>query len=117
MTRPGSTSTTWPTTPQHACRPTSTRTCPVATAPTPAPPAPRRYGTDDLAWLLDSAAGYLVESGGEHGQPVYRIFHQALIEHLRPEEKETQRQRELVEALMRAVPPGAAVPDWARAPS
>ena len=47
--------------------------------------APRRYGTDDLAWLLDSAAGYLVESGGERGQPVYRIFHQALIEHLRPE--------------------------------
>ena len=79
--------------------------------------APRRYGTDDLAWLLDSAAGYLVESGSEHGQPVYRIFHQALIEHLRPEEKETQRQRELVEALMRAVPSGAAGPDWAHAPS
>ena len=69
--------------------------------------APRRYGTDDLAWLLGSAAGYLVESGGEHGQPVYRIFHQALIEHLRPEEKETQRQSALVEALTRAVPAGA----------
>ena len=79
--------------------------------------APRRYGIDDLAWLLDSAASYLVESGGEHGQPVYRIFHQALIEHLRPEKKETQRQRELVEALMRAVPSGAAGPDWAHAPS
>ena len=79
--------------------------------------APRRYGTEDLAWLLDSAASYLVESGGEHGQPVYRIFHQALIEHLRPEEKETQRQRELVKALMRAVPSGAAGPDWAHAPS
>ena len=78
---------------------------------------PRHYGTDDLAWLLDSAAGYLVESGGEHGPPMYRIFHQALIEHLRPEDKETQRQRELVEALMRAVPPGAAGPDWAHAPS
>ena len=78
--------------------------------------APRRYGTDDLAWLLDSAAGYLVESGGEHGQPVYRIFHQALIEHLRQEGKETQRQCELVEALMRAVPSGAAGPDWAHAP-
>jgi len=44
---------------------------------------PCRYGTDDLAWLLDGADGYLVESGSEHGQPVYRIFHQALIEHLR----------------------------------
>ena len=79
--------------------------------------APRRYGTDDLAWLLDSAAGYLIESGGERGQPVYRIFHQALIEHLRPEVKETRRQRELMGALMRAVPAGAAGPDWAHAPS
>ena len=180
MTRPGSTGRTWPTTPQRACGPTSTRTWPAATAPTPARAeqvaaaiadaagsnflvaglaartradepvidvsapgwrdrqrfpaevgqafddylsrfgdnetrardllravayaegaglpadelwagmatalaAPRRYGTDDLAWLLDSAASYLVESGDEHGQPVYRIFHQALIEHLRPE--------------------------------
>jgi WD40 repeat protein len=79
--------------------------------------APRRYDTDDLAWLRDSAAGYLVESGGEHGLPVYRIFHQALIEYLRPEQKEIRRQRELVEALRRAVPPGAAGPDWAHAPS
>ena len=79
--------------------------------------APRRYGTGDLAWLLDSAASYLIESGGEHGQPVYRIFHQALIEHLRPEGKEIQRQRELVGALMRAVPLGTAGSDWAHAPS
>jgi len=78
---------------------------------------PRRYGTDDLAWLLDSAASYLIESGAEHGQPVYRIFHQALIEHLRPEGKEIQRQCYLVETLMRAVPPGTAGPDWAHAPS
>ena len=57
------------------------------------------------------------EAGTEHGQPVYRIFHQALIERLRPEGKETQRQHDLVGALMRAVPPGAAGPDWPRAPS
>ena len=79
--------------------------------------APRRYGTDDLAWLLDSAAAYLVESGSEHGQPVYRIFHQALIEHLRPEGEEIQRQRELVEALIQVVPSGPAGPDWSQAPS
>jgi len=79
--------------------------------------APRRYGTDDLAWLLGSAASYLVESGGEHGRPAYRIFHQALIDHLRPKDNETRAQRELVEALMRAVPVGAAGPDWACAPS
>jgi WD40 repeat protein len=78
--------------------------------------APRRYSTDDVAWLLDSAAGYLVDSGGENGKPTYRIFHQALIEHLRPEGKETQRQRDLVGALMRTVPPGTAGPDWGGAP-
>ena len=78
--------------------------------------APRRYSSDDLAWLLDSAASYLVESGSEHGQPVYRIFHQALINHLRLEEKETRAQRELAKVLMRAVPSGVGGPDWAHAP-
>ena len=78
--------------------------------------APRRYDTNDLAWLLESAAGYLIESGDEDGQPVYRIFHQALIEHLRPEGKETQRQRTLVKVLMQAVPSGAAGRDRAHAP-
>jgi hypothetical protein len=77
--------------------------------------APRRYGTDDLAWLLDSAAGYLVESSGEHGQPVYRIFHQALIEHLRPEGKEQQAQRQIASTLIAAVPRTAEGPDWAHA--
>ena len=79
--------------------------------------APRRYGTDDLAWLLDSAASYLVESGGEHGQPTYRIFHQALIEHLRPPGKEQQAQRQIASTLIAAVPRTADGPDWAHAPS
>jgi hypothetical protein len=78
--------------------------------------APRRYNTNDLAWLLDSAAGYLVESGDEDSRPLYRIFHQALIEHLRPPDKETQRQRALVKDLMQAVPSGAAGLDWLQAP-
>ena len=79
--------------------------------------APRRYGTDDLAWLLDSAAGYLVESGGEEGQPAYRIFHQALIEHLRPPGDEQQAQRQIVSTLIAAVPQIADGPDWAHAPA
>ena len=77
--------------------------------------APHHYSCNDLAWLLDSAAGYLVESGDEHGQPVYRLFHQALIEHLRPEDRETQRQRVLTTVLIRAVPSGNTAPDWAHA--
>ena len=78
--------------------------------------APRRYGSVDLAWLLDSAAGYLIESGDEHGQPVYRIFHQALIEHLRPEDKEIRAQREITSSLITATHRAAGGPDWAQAP-
>ena len=69
--------------------------------------APRRYGSVDLAWLLDSAASYLIESGAEQDQPVYRIFHQALAEHLRPEAKEIRAQRQLVKVLMGTVPVAA----------
>ena len=79
--------------------------------------APSRYGTEDLAWLLDSASDYLVESGTEDDQPVYRIFHQALIEHLRPGHQETRHQRQLVKVLIRTVSSGAAGPDWTHAPS
>lgn len=39
-----------------------------------------RYRDDDLTWLLDSAGFYLVESG-EFGQTVYRLYHQALVDH------------------------------------
>jgi hypothetical protein len=78
--------------------------------------APRRYSSDDLAWLLDSAAGYLVESGGEREQPVYRIFHQALIEYFRPKDKETRAQREITSTLICAVPETADGPNWAQAP-
>ncbi len=69
--------------------------------------APSRYSGSDLAWLLDSAAGYLMESGAEQDQPVYRIFHQALAEHLRPEAKERRVQRQLVKVLIGTVPVAA----------
>ena len=78
--------------------------------------APHRYSNDDLAWLLDSAASYLVEDGGEHAQSVYRIFHQALIEHLRPPGREARAQRELVMVLLKTVPSDATGRDWAGAP-
>ena len=79
--------------------------------------APRRYGSDDLIWLLDSAASYLIESSDEHGQPTYRIFHQALIEHLRPLDKEDRAQRNITSTLLAAVPRTASGLDWAHAPS
>ena len=78
--------------------------------------APRRYGSDDLAWLLDSAAAYLVESSDERGQVAHRIFHQALIDHLRPPDKEKRAQREITSSLITATHRAAGGPDWAQAP-
>ena len=78
---------------------------------------PRRYGIDDLAWLLDSAAAYLIESGEPHGYPTYRVFHQALIDHLRRPDKEYRSQRRIASTLIAVVPRTAEGPDWARAPS
>lgn len=40
------------------------------------------YGDDDLVWLRDAAGSYFVEST-EDGRSVYRVFHRALVEHLR----------------------------------
>jgi len=63
---------------------------------------PSRYSTDDLAWLLDSATDYLIDADIEDGQSVYRIFHRALLEHLRSAANETRAQDQLVTVLMRA---------------
>jgi WD40 repeat protein len=77
--------------------------------------APHRYGSDDLAWLLSSAAAYLIESSDEYSQPTFRLFHQALIEHLRPQDKERRAQRTIASTLIAAVPRTAGVADWAQA--
>ncbi|WP_419999695.1 hypothetical protein [Streptomyces boninensis] len=42
----------------------------------------RRYTDRDIAWILEHAGFYLVESG-EAGQTVYRLYHQALIDYFR----------------------------------
>lgn len=41
-----------------------------------------RYGDGDIAWVLEHAGFHVVESG-ESGQTVYRLHHQALIDHVR----------------------------------
>ncbi|MGN5381207.1 hypothetical protein ACQ4WX_40835 [Streptomyces lasalocidi] len=41
-----------------------------------------RYGDEDVAWVLEHAGFHVVESG-ESGQTVYRLYHQALIDHFR----------------------------------
>ncbi|CAL9623929.1 hypothetical protein [Streptomyces sp. enrichment culture] len=42
----------------------------------------RVYRDEDVAWVLEHAGFHVVESG-ESGQTVYRLYHQALIDHFR----------------------------------
>ncbi|WP_329021461.1 caspase family protein [Streptomyces sp. NBC_00690] len=59
----------------------------------------RSYGDADIAWLRTHAGSYVVE-GIENGESVYRIYHRALIEHLR-EGQDTERiQRTVTDTLI-----------------
>ena len=43
-----------------------------------------RYSAQDVAWLLaEPRASYLLALGSDDGEPAYRLFHEALAEHLR----------------------------------
>jgi WD domain, G-beta repeat len=71
-----------------------------------------RYNDDDIRWLQHAAAAYLVESR-EGGRSVYRLYHQALAEHLRDQTWQTELQGRLAQALIASTPTGAdGRPDW-----
>jgi WD40 repeat protein len=70
------------------------------------------YGNEDLIWLRRAAGSYAVE-GVENGRSVYRLYHQALSEHLREGRDETGDQAAIAHALAAQVPPGLAGQlDW-----
>ncbi len=70
------------------------------------------YGNEDLVWLRRAAGSYAVE-GLEGGRSVYRLYHQALSEHLREGRDETADHVTIACALAAQVPPGpAAQLDW-----
>jgi WD40 repeat protein len=68
----------------------------------------RPYGEDDIDLVLDKAAAYVAEIS-DHGRSVYRLYHQALAEHLRANYKPgvERAQRSVVDALLATVPRGA----------
>jgi WD40 repeat protein len=78
--------------------------------------AERRYSLEELNWLLDTAADYLIEQTTSEGGPVYRLYHQALADYLRPSnlEEASARQRRLATALLEEVPrrPDGIRRDW-----
>jgi hypothetical protein len=68
--------------------------------------ADRAYGPQEVEWLLDTAADYLVEQITADGAPAYRLYHEALGEYLRPtgSGSELALQGRLVRALLETVP-------------
>ncbi|MPY52698.1 caspase family protein [Streptomyces acidicola] len=58
---------------------------------------------DDLRWILREAAPYLVEQTDPHGRSVYRLYHEAFAEDLRPAPA-SDAGRRVARALLAAVP-------------
>ncbi|MER5387270.1 caspase family protein [Streptomyces sp. NPDC002688] len=75
----------------------------------------RTYTDDDLLWLRSNAGSYVVEAT-ENGRSAYRLYHQALTEHLREGVDATTIHGAFVDILTGCVPyRGDATLDWSRA--
>ncbi|MEU6258667.1 caspase family protein [Streptomyces sp. NPDC047043] len=75
----------------------------------------RTYTDEDLLWLRHSAGSYVVEAT-ESGRSAYRLYHQALTEHLREDADATAVHAAFVDVLTDCVPyRGDATRDWSRA--
>ena len=71
-----------------------------------------RYGNNDLIWLRKTAGSYAVE-GLADGRSVYRLYHQALAEHLLERRDQRADQQAITSALTSLVPPGeGGTRDW-----
>ncbi|GAA3037470.1 caspase family protein [Streptomyces glomeratus] len=71
---------------------------------------------DDIEWLFRYAGAYVVEVPSGDERSVFRLYHEALAEHLRNPRRDTENQRRLTETLLGAVPHHrGGERDWARA--
>lgn len=70
------------------------------------------YGNEDLIWLRKAAGSYALE-GLASGRSVYRLYHQALAEHLLESRDQRPDQQTIADALASLVPPGeGGTRDW-----
>ncbi|ANS64174.1 hypothetical protein SLINC_1950 [Streptomyces lincolnensis] len=60
--------------------------------------AGREYTSEDIVWLREVAGSYLVETE-EDGESVYRVYHRALIDHLRAGHATRSAQRTVTRVL------------------
>ncbi|WP_158632660.1 caspase family protein [Amycolatopsis sp. WAC 01416] len=73
------------------------------------------YTDDDLLWLRHHAGSYVIEAT-ESGRSAYRLYHQALAEHLRDGTHHTEIHRAFTHLLQSRVPRNSdGTRDWARA--
>ncbi|GIG87365.1 hypothetical protein [Plantactinospora endophytica] len=76
----------------------------------------RVYTDHDVVWLLARAGAYVVETA-EDGRSVYRLFHQALADHLRAAGRAAAAHGHLARSLVAGSPTvaGSGRTDWVRA--
>ena len=75
----------------------------------------REYTDEDLLWLRRSAGSYVVEAI-EEGRSVYRLYHQALVDHLRHASDDTATQQAITSVLVSRLPrTSEGALDWSRA--
>lgn len=76
--------------------------------------AGQTYANSDLDWLVREAGFYVVEAL-EGTRSVYRLYHEALAEHLRADGRELDTHRAVVTFLIQRTPNGDRGRLWARA--
>jgi WD40 repeat protein/TPR repeat protein len=74
-----------------------------------------QYTLEDLTAVFDSAAAYLVDHGVHDDRAVYRLYHQALDEHLRAGVSGSPVDDAFARTLLRHVPVDVATRDWPKA--
>ena len=68
-------------------------------------PEPDGYVDTDLVWVLEHAGAYVTQSGDE-GETVYRLYHQALVDHFRWGRDAVAANAAIARALVGTVPVG-----------
>jgi hypothetical protein len=96
----------------------------------PPPQVPRPITDDDVRWLLDKGAAYVVEDLGPGQRSVYRPFHDLLAAHLRGtpstrlgdpaptdawQQHRARTEKALTEALLDTMPAAGRARDWGSA--
>src|SRR5207245_2384086 len=72
------------------------------------------FRTRDIEILLEHA-GYYIVQGAERGRVVYRLFHEALAEHLRHTDQSVEVHSAVADALINGTPAEKNKRDWSQA--